>query len=60
MIRAPRRLILSCTLCHSDGVFVEPTSEHALYAAADHALDEHLDQLFADPDGVMSQLRVVA
>jgi hypothetical protein len=41
-------------------VFIEPTSESAMYAAADHALDEHLDQLAADWDGTLAQLRVTA
>lgn len=60
MSRLFRRLILRCGLCSPEGVLIEPTSSHPLYAAADHALDEHLDQLIADPDGVFSALRVAA
>jgi hypothetical protein len=60
MRRPPRRLILRCYLCHPDGLFVEPTSERAVYAAADHALDEHLDQLAADWESTLAQLRVTA
>lgn len=60
MLHRPRRLILRCTLCHPDGVFIEPTSGNPIYAAADHALDEHLDQLIADPDGAFGALRVAA
>jgi hypothetical protein len=58
--RPLRRLILRCRLCDPDGLLLEPTSGHALYAAVDHALDQHRSWLVADPEHVLACLQVAA
>lgn len=55
-----RRFLLSCTLCAAaPGCMVEPTGPRALYAAIDHALDHHRDELLFDHRAVLDELRVV-
>lgn len=55
-----RRLILRCRMCQLDGHLIEPTSEHPTYAAADHAMDHHLEWLLSDPDGALATITVAA
>lgn len=55
-----RRLILQCVLCAPDGLLIEPTGPDALYAAVDHALDDHRGALLADPHTVLDALSVIA
>lgn len=57
-VRAPKRLMLKCGLCEPEGMYVEPTSRVGLYAAVDHALDWHRDELLMYPHETLDEVIV--